>query len=98
MSDMIRYDFAGLEALSGDLNRHFQALEALSHQLRSEVTRLGANWTSQRGAEAYQAAQGHWDRLFEEARTRLHGLGRGVAHASETMAATDRAVGATFGV
>ncbi|MFW0784085.1 WXG100 family type VII secretion target [Gordonia sp. CPCC 206044] len=97
MSDIIKYDFAGLATLSGDLNRHFQALESLSHQLKSEVTRLGDNWTSQHGAQAYQAAQAHWDRLFGEARTHLHGLGRGVEQASDTMARTDRAVGATFG-
>ncbi|MFW0792226.1 WXG100 family type VII secretion target [Gordonia sp. CPCC 205515] len=96
MSDLIKYDFAGLETLSGDLGRHFSALEQLSHQLKGEVTKLGANWTSQHGAEAYQAAQLHWDKLFEEARARLNGLSRGVQNASNTMAGTDRAVGQTF--
>ncbi|MGV9713774.1 WXG100 family type VII secretion target [Gordonia sp. NPDC003424] len=96
MSDMIKYDFAGLASLSGDLGRHFHALEQLSGQLKSEVTRLGANWTSQNGADAYQSAQAHWDKLFAQARTQLNGLSRGVRDAADTMSSTDRAVGRSF--
>ncbi|AZG48442.1 WXG100 family type VII secretion target [Gordonia insulae] len=96
MSEPIKYDFAGLDTLSGDLNRHFGALGELSDQLKSEVTKLSGNWTSPEGAEGYRVAQAHWDKLYEEARMQLGGLGRGVSNASERMAHTDKSVGATF--
>ena len=96
MSEPIKYDFAGLDTLSGDLNRHFAALGHLSDQLKSEVNKLGGNWISQDGAESYRVAQAHWDKLFEEARLQLSGLGQGVSNAAERMMQTDRSVGASF--
>lgn len=96
MSDMIKYDFAGLDTLSGDINRQFQALEQLAGQLKGEVARLSGNWQSQTASEDYAQAQAHWDSLFGQAREQLNGLGRGVQNASNTMSDTDRAVGARF--
>lgn len=96
MSDPIKYDFAGLDTLSGDLNRHFAALGNLADQLKSEVNKLSGNWTSPEGAEGYRVAQAHWDKLYEEARLQLGGLGKGVANASDRMFHADKAVGVSF--
>ncbi|MFM9377408.1 WXG100 family type VII secretion target [Gordonia sp. VNK21] len=97
MNGVIRYDFDGLGALSGDLKAQFSRLEELAGSLRRQVTALAANWESG-GAAAYQEAQDHWDKLFFDARTRLDGLGTGVAKASNRMFETDHQVGRTFGV
>ena len=91
----IRYDFTGLGNLSGDLKTHFTHLEELSGQLKRQVTALASHWASG-GAGAYQTAQNQWDRLFDDARLRLDGLGTGVAKASTRMQETDQRVGRSF--
>lgn len=96
MDDLIKYNFAALGTLSGELNTQFQALENLSGQLKSEVGKLGANWMSADGAQQYQTAQANWDRLFEELRMQLNGLGRGVQNASDSMHMADKSIGSTF--
>ncbi|MGO3327992.1 WXG100 family type VII secretion target [Gordonia sp. (in: high G+C Gram-positive bacteria)] len=95
MSGVIRYNFAGLDNLSGDLRSQFQRLEELSGQLKRQVTALGSHWDSG-GAMSYQQAQAQWDKLFADARTRLDGLGVGVQRAATTMRETDLRVSRTF--
>ncbi|MFT3717039.1 MAG: WXG100 family type VII secretion target [Gordonia sp. (in: high G+C Gram-positive bacteria)] len=92
---VIRYNFAGLGDLSGDLKGQFAQLEDLSGQLKRQVTALAARWESG-GAAQYQSAQNQWDRLFDDARMRLDGLGTGVAKASARMQETDQRVGRSF--
>ncbi|AUH68217.1 MULTISPECIES: WXG100 family type VII secretion target [Gordonia] len=94
---LIRYDFASLGTLSGDLRGQFQRLEELSGQLKRQVTALAAHWDSG-GAASYQQAQGNWDRIFADARARLDSLGTGVAKAATHMRETDVRVGKTFAV
>ena len=96
MDDLIKYNFAALNTLAGDLNGQFKALENLSNLLKSEVSRLGVNWMSETGAQQDQTAQANWDRLFEELRMQLNGLSRGVEGASTAMHQADKAIGATF--
>lgn len=91
----IRYDFANLGVLSTDLKSQFSQLETLSSLLKKQVTSLATNWDSG-GAGQYQAAQLNWDKLFDDARLRLDGLGSGVAKASNRMQETDQQVGKTF--
>ncbi|MEZ5210081.1 MULTISPECIES: WXG100 family type VII secretion target [unclassified Gordonia (in: high G+C Gram-positive bacteria)] len=93
----IRYNFENLGTLSGDLKNQFAQLEQLSGQLKKQVHSLAANWESG-GAVDYLAAQQRWDSLFADARTRLDGLGTGVAKASTRMHETDQRVGKSFGV
>ncbi len=93
---VIRYDFAGLDTLSGDLRGQFQRLEELSGQLKRQVAALGSHWDSG-GAASYQQAQAQWDRLFADARARLDGLGVGVSRAATHMRDTDIRVGRSFG-
>ncbi|MFT3900775.1 MAG: WXG100 family type VII secretion target [Gordonia sp. (in: high G+C Gram-positive bacteria)] len=95
---VIQYDFGALEVLTGDLNRNFARLEHLSGQLRTQVNALAAHWQSVQGAQAYQEAQAHWDRVFDESRGRLNGLSSAVSKASSTMGNTDLRVGRTFAV
>ncbi|MFT4202262.1 WXG100 family type VII secretion target [Gordonia sp. (in: high G+C Gram-positive bacteria)] len=95
---IIQYDFAALDTLTGDLNRNFARLEQLSGQLRTQVNALASHWQSAQGAAAYQEAQAHWDRVFDESRTRLNGLSSSVSKASSTMGNTDMRVGRTFAV
>ncbi|MDY6808759.1 MAG: WXG100 family type VII secretion target [Actinomycetota bacterium] len=96
--DRIGYNFAGMDVLSGDLNAQFTALGELANQLKSIVSNLQNEVWQSGGAGEYQAAQAHWDMLFEEARANLHGLGKGVSNAAETMMNADRQVGASFRV
>ncbi|MCF8587048.1 WXG100 family type VII secretion target [Gordonia sp. HY285] len=96
MSGVIRYNFAGLDTLSGDLRGQFQRLEELSGQLKKQVTALASHWDSG-GAVSYQQAQAQWDRLFGDARTRLDSLGVGVQRAATQMRETDLRVSRTFG-
>lgn len=91
----IRYNFASLGTLSGDLKSQFAHLEELSGQLKRQVQTLAANWESG-GAGNYQDAQLRWDALFADARARLDGLGTGVARASTRMQETDQRVGKSF--
>ncbi|QKT08136.1 WXG100 family type VII secretion target [Gordonia sp. X0973] len=95
---LIQYDFAALDTLTGDLNRNFARLEQLSGQLRTQVNALATHWQSAQGAQAYQDAQHHWDRVFDESRTRLNNLSSAVTKASSTMGNTDMRVGRTFAV
>lgn len=95
---IIQYDFAALDTLTGDLNRNFARLEQLSGELRTQVNALASNWQSVQGAQAYQEAQQHWDRVFAESRTQLNGLSSAVSRASSTMGNTDMRVGRTFAV
>lgn len=94
---LIRYDFANLGTLSGDLRGQFQRLEELSGQLKRQVTSLSTHWESG-GAGSYLQAQGNWDRIFLDARTRLDSLGVGVSKAATHMRDTDVRVGKTFSV
>lgn len=94
---LIRYDFANLGTLSGDLRGQFQRLEDLSGQLKRQVGALSSHWDS-RGAGQYLQAQGNWDRIFLDARGRLDSLGVGVEKASNLMRETDMRVGKTFSV
>ncbi|MFT3661369.1 MAG: WXG100 family type VII secretion target [Gordonia sp. (in: high G+C Gram-positive bacteria)] len=91
----IRYNFANLGTLSGDLKAQFARLEDLAGQLKRQVNALAVNWESG-GAAGYQTAQQQWDRVFEDARMRLDGLGTGVAKASSRMQETDTRVGRSF--
>ncbi|AVM01470.1 WXG100 family type VII secretion target [Gordonia iterans] len=91
----IRYNFANLGTLAGDLKNQFGRLEELSGQLKRQVNMLAANWESG-GAADYQLAQADWDRIFTDARLRLNGLGAGVAKASSRMHETDVRVGKSF--
>ncbi|MBB4137644.1 WXG100 family type VII secretion target [Gordonia humi] len=93
---MIRYNFASLDTLSGDLRGQFQRLEELSGQLKRQVTALASHWDSG-GANAYQQSQAQWDKLFADARTRLDSLGVGVQKAASQMRDTDLRVSRTFG-
>ena len=95
---VIQYDFAALETLTGDLNRNFARLEQLSGHLRTQVNALASQWQSAQGAQAYQEAQAHWDRIFDESRHRLNNLSGAVSKASSTMGNTDMSVGRTFAV
>lgn len=92
---LIRYDFANLGTLSGDLRGQFQRLEELSGQLKRQVTSLATHWDSG-GAGSYQQAQADWDRIFLDARGRLDSLGVGVSKAANHMRETDLRVGKTF--
>ena len=92
---LIRYDFANLGTLSGDLRGQFQRLEELSGQLKRQVTALATHWDSG-GAGSYQQAQANWDRIFLDARGRLDALGVGVSKASNHKGETDLRVGKTF--
>lgn len=95
MSGVIKYNFAGLDMLSGDLRAQFGRLEELSGQLKRQVSALAANWESG-GAADYQQAQHNWDRLFMDARMRLDHLGAGVGRAGQRMQETDARVGRAF--
>ncbi|MGB3301867.1 WXG100 family type VII secretion target [Gordonia sp. (in: high G+C Gram-positive bacteria)] len=94
---LIRYDFANLGTLSGDLRGQFQRLEDLSGQLKRQVGSLSSHWSSG-GAGQYQQAQANWDRIFLDARGRLDALGVGVQKAANLMRETDMRVGKTFTV
>ncbi|MFT4088387.1 MAG: WXG100 family type VII secretion target [Gordonia sp. (in: high G+C Gram-positive bacteria)] len=92
---VIKYNYAGLGTLSGDLKAQFGRLEELAGQLKRQVGSLSSHWDSN-GSSQYQAAQANWDRLFADARLRLDGLGSGVAKASQRMQETDGRVGKMF--
>lgn len=94
--DIINYSFAGLDNLSGDLGRHVQRLGELAEELKGQVKNLDANWQKSAGASSYFQAQAKFDSAYQEAQQQLHGLGKGVDHASTHMASADRMIANTF--
>lgn len=93
---MIQYNYPRMEELASQLNTNFKHLEELSTTLKSEVTRLNANWQSVEASEAYGAAQQKWDAGFGDSRALLTNLSSKVTEASSSMQAADRRTAGYF--
>ncbi|SIS15617.1 WXG100 family type VII secretion target [Williamsia sterculiae] len=97
MSDLISYHFGDLQDLQAGLVANVNRLHTLSADLGQTVSHLNDAWKSDSAGTAFNSAYQQWNKELDAATEHLHGIGKGVGNASDSMQHADKAAAARFG-
>jgi 6 kDa early secretory antigenic target len=90
------WNFAGIEAGSGDILSQAAAIEGLLDEGEESLGRLKSAWDGA-GAGAYQAVQTNWQQKSSDLKNSLQNLAHTITEAGQAMASTERGVQGMFG-
>ncbi len=96
MTDELRVDHGGLDAVAADLSAAVRAIEERLGRLDGDLRPLRAGWTGH-AQEAYLAAEATWTRAMAEMRAILAQAAVDVAESNSSYRAADRRGARAFG-
>jgi early secretory antigenic target protein ESAT-6 len=89
MSEVLRVDFAAMQAASADIRTALGVLREQLAQVESDAAPLMSTWEGE-ARDAYLVRQGRWRRAADDLATILGDIGRALDESTADYAATER--------